>query len=239
MTASESLLPATDEPVFAAGLLAWPDAPAIRERWRADGYVAAILDKQRPPELPPVLQEEAGSVLNHADPEGYLLRRRAIRALAGTVTGRAPSAFRIIPSAAGAPGLAGTGLWISFSGRPPYSAVLIARAPAGIDLEDLIPADDIPWNILCENERSHLQALPPPARGEAFTRLWSAKEAYAKALGQGFRLPPESLLVDRNGDARFVPAAGQSPLPDGRTRTAKGQTATGKALIIAMALLSS
>ncbi|MCZ8182499.1 MAG: 4'-phosphopantetheinyl transferase superfamily protein [Beijerinckiaceae bacterium] len=239
MTASESPSHAADAPDFEAGLLAWPDASTACRRWRAEGYVAAILDQHSPPELPPALPEETSGALNHADPEGYLLRRRAVRALASVVLERAPGEFRITLSAAGAPCLAGASLWISFSGRPPCSTVLIARAPAGIDLEGLIPGDDIPWNILREDERSQFRALPSPAQGEAFIRLWSAKEAYAKALGQGFLLAPESLIVEPGGQARFLPAPGQNPLPGGRTRIAKGQTAAGKAVIIALALLSS
>lgn len=237
MTASES--PRPDKPDFDAALLAWPDVAKARRRWLAEGYVAALLDQNASPDLPPALPEETGGALDHADPEGYLLRRRAIRALAGAVLEQAPDDFRITRSDTGAPGLAGTGLWISFSGRPPHSAVAIARSPAGIDLEIMIPANGIPWNILREDERTQLRALPPPEQGEAFIRLWSAKEAYAKALGQGFLLPPESLLVERNDQARFLPGPGQNPLPGGRIRTTKGQTVAGNAVIIALALLSS
>ncbi|MCZ8376116.1 MAG: 4'-phosphopantetheinyl transferase superfamily protein [Beijerinckiaceae bacterium] len=239
MTASESPHQTEDEPDFDAGLLIWPDASTARRRWRTEGCIAAILDRNDPPDLPPALPEETGGALDHADPEGFLLRRRAIRALAGTVLEKPPGEFRITRSATGAPCLAGTGLRISFSGRPPHGAILIARIPAGIDIENIIPADDIPWNILREDERRQLRARLPAAQGEAFIRLWSAKEAYAKALGQGFLLPPESLLIGRNGEARFLPAPGQPRLPDGRTRTTKAQSIGGKAVIVALALLSS
>ena len=40
-----------------------------------------------------------------------------------------------------------------------------------------------------------LESLSAPARPLAFAQLWSAKEAYVKALGTGFRRAPESFLI--------------------------------------------
>ena len=39
------------------------------------------------------------------------------------------------------------------------------------------------------------QALPEEARAPAFFTLWTRKEAYMKATGAGFTLPPQSFAV--------------------------------------------
>ncbi|MCZ8186864.1 MAG: 4'-phosphopantetheinyl transferase superfamily protein [Beijerinckiaceae bacterium] len=239
MTASESPRIDEDESAFDADSLVWPDAGTARRLWHSRGHVEAILGQQELPALPPALPEEARGARDHADPEGYLLRRRAVRALAAAVLDQAPEDFRITRSTAGAPCLAGTDLRISFSGRAPYSAILIARKPAGIDLEGLIRSDAIPWKVLREDESRLLKALPPAQQGEAFIRLWSAKEAYAKALGLGFLLPPECLQVEPGGKASFLPAPGQEPLPGGMIRTTGWRAGPGKTVIISLALLSS
>ncbi len=237
MTASESPLP--DEDDNPASAFAWPDSAAARRQWLAHGHVAAILDRRALPVLPPALPEEQRDACSSADPAGFLCRRQALRALAGAVLGRPPESLRITRSESGAPLLPGSGISVSLSGRPPLSAVLIADKPAGIDIEAIIGADGIPWNMLRAVERQGLEALPETVRGEAFSRLWSAKEAYAKALGQGFRLPPESLVIEPGGKARFCPAGGMSDLPDGTVRLARLEPGQGKAVIIALALLST
>lgn len=239
MTASESPLPEPHEPDFDAGTLIWADASTARRRWLADGYVAAILDGRAPPALPAATADEAAEAAGQADPAAYRLRRQAIRALAAAVLDRPATAFRIRPDGAGAPRLAEGGLSISLSGRRPLSAVLISRQPGGIDLEEILPAVAIPRNLLRPEEQDRIEALPASLQGEAFTRLWAAKEAYAKALGQGFLLPPESLLIEPGGRARYRPAHGSNGLPDGRVRLGKGFWGSDKAVIIAMALLSS
>ena len=78
-----------------------------------------------------------------------------------------------------------------------------------------------------------------PDEGLLRARLWAAKEAYAKALGQGFLLPPESLLIEAGGRARYRPPRGDSALPEGRISLGKGFWGSDKAVIIAVALLSS
>jgi phosphopantetheinyl transferase len=237
MTASESPLP--DEDDNPASAFVWPDSATARRQWLTHGHVAAILDRRALPDLPPALVEERRDARSSADPAGFLCRRQALRALAGAALGRPPESLRITRSESGAPLLAGAGITVSLSGRPPLCAVMIGGGPAGIDIEEIIDAGAIPWNMLRAAERQRLESLPETARGEAFSRLWSAKEAYAKALGQGFRLAPESLVIEPRGKARFCPPGGMSNLPGGTVRLARIEPGQGKAVIIAVALLSS
>ncbi len=57
----------------------------------------------------------------------------------------------------------------------------------------------IPSNILRGDERAWLGEQPEPLRVAAFCRIWTAKEAITKALGVGFRIPPEDIALPAVG----------------------------------------
>jgi 4'-phosphopantetheinyl transferase len=57
----------------------------------------------------------------------------------------------------------------------------------------LSPAEIAAWRLLPEGERT-----------DAFFDYWTCKEAYIKALGVGFALPPHEITVSRAGPPRFV-----------------------------------
>ncbi|MFD4987442.1 4'-phosphopantetheinyl transferase family protein [Streptomyces sp. NPDC058374] len=72
-------------------------------------------------------------------------------------------------------------------------ALLVApEADCGVDAEPLDSSRDVTPPVrhtLTPLERERFDALPPPAGAEHFRRLWTLKEAYAKARGLGLRLP--------------------------------------------------
>lgn len=90
---------------------------------------------------------------------------------------------------------AGTGLHLSLATREGLVAVALAHGPVGIDVERIDPGIEPPLASLHPQESAALLALPAPARPLAFAQLWSAKEAYVKALGLGFARAPESFAV--------------------------------------------
>ncbi len=239
MTASESH-PAPDLiSSFPLGSFAWPDAAQANALWARQGFVTVLLDTNHLPALPQPLMSEVMTSRQHADSEGFLARRRAIRALAACILGGVPERIIIGQTRSGAPYLENADLSISFSSRAPISAVALAQRPVGVDVERIVPVETIPWNMLRQGEREALLALPPPRQGEAFTRLWAAKEAYAKALGQGFLLPPETLVIEPGGVARFRPLDGQSSLPTGVVSVTRLDLSGDNMIITALALLSS
>ena len=72
----------------------------------------------------------------------------------------------------------------------------------GIDLEPIDAALDprLLLPIACgPAEMDRIEAMPPPARAAAFLTLWTAKEAYLKAIGLGLFRDPRALHVE------FVP----------------------------------
>ncbi len=99
---------------------------------------------------------------------------------------------------------AGTGLHISLATRSGLVAVALARAPVGVDVERIEIAAAPPLASLHPNERDVLAALPDAARPLAFAQIWTAKEAYVKALGTGFIRAPESFAVTLLAGDRFA-----------------------------------
>jgi len=66
----------------------------------------------------------------------------------------------------------------------------------GVDVEAIRPvqeADAIAAQFFSDGEREAYAALSPRRRVLGFLRLWTRKEAFVKALGAGFSMPPESV----------------------------------------------
>lgn len=126
------------------------------------------------------------------------LRRRATvslasrRLLAGEVLGVAPEEVTLDAGADGrrraaAPGRGPVALSVSTCG--PTGIVAVARGgPVGIDVEDF---DEVPSSeafvarVTTPSERHALAALDDAARQHALLVLWTRKEAYLKAIGEG------------------------------------------------------
>lgn len=161
------------------------------------GGCAVLLHAPCDDALPPASADESAASPNQPDPAGFLHRRRAARAIAGAALGVAAGDLAIMADGAGAPMFRGAaaGLSLSFSARGGWSVLAIARGAVGIDIEEVIADAAIPWNMLRPDERARLRTLPAGHAGPAFTRLWAAKEALAKALRTGFKLAPEDLMI--------------------------------------------
>jgi 4'-phosphopantetheinyl transferase len=67
----------------------------------------------------------------------------------------------------------------------------------GVDLERVrsLAGDQIANHFFSLNEISTLQKFPSSQRLEVFYRLWTSKEAYLKARGQGLQIPLDSFDV--------------------------------------------
>ncbi len=128
---------------------------------------------------------------------GAFLRRRALsRCAVAARLGVAPQSVEIGHAGSGAPMVLAPScaLKISVSGRADFCSVAMAEAPIGVDIEPLRDVEP-PWNMLHPTERDALAGLTGAARIEAFLRLWTAKEAYLKALGLGFAREPARTAI--------------------------------------------
>lgn len=130
---------------------------------------------------------------------------------------------------------AGTGLHISLATRSGLVAVALAHKPVGVDVERIEPSAAPPLASLHPNERDALAALPASARPLAFAQIWTAKEAYVKALGTGFLRAPESFSVTLLPGDRFLIDDAETPtqaLGRGLIDKNGGQVSLAAAMIV-------
>ncbi|HEY5797458.1 MAG TPA: 4'-phosphopantetheinyl transferase superfamily protein [Bosea sp. (in: a-proteobacteria)] len=126
-------------------------------------------------------------------------------------------------------------LHLSLATRAGVVAVALANHPVGVDVERVDPAQELPIAALHPVEAAALRGLPDSARPLAFARLWSAKEAYVKALGTGFVRAPESFAVRLLTPERFeVSDALRGTTVRGSSRTIEngGQEILAAAMIV-------
>lgn len=134
------------------------------------------------------------------------LRRGTAKRLIARQLGLRPNAVRLDHDERGRPFIAqpaGAGLHLSLATRDGLVAVALAYESVGIDVERIDLAAALPLATLHPQECEALLVLPGPARPLAFAQLWSAKEAYVKALGTGFLRAPESFAVRLLSTALF------------------------------------
>lgn len=86
--------------------------------------------------------------------------------------------------------------------------------PVGIDVETIEPrSEDIARRFFAPEEVSLLESTPADRRVTLFTTLWTLKEAYMKAHGDGLSIPLESFHFELGPPTsiRFRSASGGSP----------------------------
>ena len=135
----------------------------------------------------------------------YVVAHGALRSILGAQLGLEPTAVAISrrcphcgDPAHGKPELAGGSEGtadLSFSLSHSESVALIAVVPGarvGVDVEIERPRarlDALAARVLSPEEHAEWSDAEPPARLRAFLELWTAKEAYLKAIGVGIARP--------------------------------------------------
>lgn len=129
------------------------------------------------------------------------LRMRQHAALVSTMLGLDQSAIAMGHDGTGAPVLLqpAQGLSLSRATRDGIAVLAAASCRVGVDIEAIEAGREPAWNVLSAQERDALQALPEASLAEAFAQVWSAKEAYLKALGIGLRQEPSGFSVRCEG----------------------------------------
>ncbi len=124
-------------------------------------------------------------------------RRALLRHLVAAMFGHAPDEVRIAHEPDLPPRLLGPGgVHLSSASRDGWAALAVACGPVGIDIERVLPGAESPWHVLHPAEAAWLRDLSEGERDHAFTRLWTVKEAYLKALGTGLAREPGSFFVE-------------------------------------------
>jgi 4'-phosphopantetheinyl transferase len=168
--------------------------------------------------------------------EGVLVRRGLARLCVAAATDSPASEVAIDWTRKGAPSLRGplAGLHLSWAQRQDRFACALARLPVGIDIETA-DGGEIPWNTLHPDERAALRATDAASREWLFLRIWAAKEAYGKALGEGLAREPTSFAV-RLADADAASIEHEKARPGVHVRIAFAP-ARDRASAVALALV--
>ena len=83
---------------------------------------------------------------------------------------------------------------LSHSGN--YVVFAYSESPVGVDIERIGRNNDIAKRVMTSEEYDQfVNDVREEDRGDAFCRMWTAKESYMKCRGLGFRIPPESFRV--------------------------------------------
>ena len=192
---SESWEPAARPPALAPGdVHAWSvalDVPPARHAFLA-GLLAP--DEAR--------RAERFRFPQHRD--RYAVGRGTLRLLLAAYCGRPAAELRFVYGARGKPALEAGGVEFNLAHAEGRALVAVtSAAPVGIDLEEVVAApdlDDVAATHFAALERQQLAALPQAERLAAFYRIWTRKEAYLKAVGDGLAAPLQHFTVSLERD---------------------------------------
>lgn len=149
----------------------------------------------------------------------FIAARRALRLILGSCLDADPASlvFRYAPN--GKPSLDGVPLCFNLSHSAGYALIAVAFGrDLGVDLEEIRPQDDLlalANRFFAPPEQAAVAAAPPAERPATFFRVWTRKEAYLKACGDGLSLALDSFTVSaapHPGDALLSSARGPSEL---------------------------
>lgn len=136
----------------------------------------------------------------------YLAAHGMLRLVIGRALEIAPTDVVLREGARGKPSLAPTSATpachfnISHSGDA--AVVAVAGAELGVDVEALRPlprAVRLADRFFSDSERRWLLSRPTGSRDAAFLALWTAKEAYLKAVGSGIAMQLRKIEIDLDG----------------------------------------
>lgn len=143
-------------------------------------------------------------------------RRFFLRTLLADYLHRPPRDLDIRLTPAGKPYLEGHPVHFNLSDSGGWCLLAFTHlAPLGVDLETVRPQVDlagIARRYFSAAEQAELEELPSALQTEAFYHIWTQKEAFIKAVGEGLSIPLDSFDVAadprRPGLVRAVRGAG-------------------------------
>jgi 4'-phosphopantetheinyl transferase len=140
-------------------------------------------------------EERARSAKFHleVDRKNFVARRSLLRAILGYYLKAEPSQISLALEERGKPRLSGPhgaeALHFNLSHSRSLALCAVGRfAPVGVDVERLRPMPEmaeIGAMFFSARENALLNAAPPEKKLEVFFSLWTRKEAYLKATGEG------------------------------------------------------
>jgi 4'-phosphopantetheinyl transferase len=132
------------------------------------------------------------------DREAFTAAHALARGLLSEVTGKPPAAWLFSESEYGRPELASRcaidGLRFNISHTRGLVACAVAYRDVGVDVESADRAADLDLadTVFAPEEVLVLKSAPPALQRGLFFRLWTLKEAFIKATGEGLNRPLDS-----------------------------------------------
>jgi 4'-phosphopantetheinyl transferase len=148
------------------------------------------------------------------DARAIAIKARAeLRRVLGKRLGMAPEDVGIVEADDAKPTLAGGDLEFNVTHSDTLALIAVAHVPVGVDIErvETITSDefnDLTTFVLTSRELDELVRLPEHERVAAYYRVWTRKEAFVKATGEGIAGRPLPEVVVGVGTATLVEVVG-------------------------------
>ena len=127
----------------------------------------------------------------------WVAARGMLRELVGAAQGVPAREVQFRYAAHGKPGADGLRFNVSHSGdRALYALSPDVEVGVDVELPRTRRTDALARRFFAPGEQERLFALPEPARVDAFFRLWTCKEAFLKATGEGLSRSLRSYEID-------------------------------------------
>jgi 4'-phosphopantetheinyl transferase len=123
----------------------------------------------------------------------FIVGRGWLRVILGRYLQAEPQLVQFVCSAHGKPELSGSfsssGLRFNLAHSEDLAVLAVTRlGPVGVDLEKIVPLEDVDELVarfFSSRENNSFQQLPSEQKPNAFFSLWTRKEAWLKATGEG------------------------------------------------------
>ena len=169
----------------------------------------------------------------------FAAARCALRRILGHCLKTAPGALRFDYSPNGKPSIAGTTLRFNLSHSAGWAVIAVTRGrELSVDLEEIRDGTDLlalAERYFAPTERSAMASAPEAERPALFYRIWTRKEAYVKALGEGLSLELDSFSVSitpEPGPALTASARGARELDRWRLARIPAPSGFASALVV-------
>lgn len=177
---------------------------------RADTVFVSVIRLDEPA-LSDILDEDerrrASRFVFDRDRRRFVAAHAATRVILGRYLNAAPSSLRYVVGERGKPRLVGPPVDVRFNlshaGERALLAVALGRE-IGVDIEELRVVSDLmrlAESVFSPGEHARLRAAPPSDRHAVFFRLWTRKESFIKARGDGLYFPLKGFDVSDAADA--------------------------------------
>lgn len=127
------------------------------------------------------------------DRQRYVVGRGVVRTVLGRYLGADPAALVLDVTKFGKPFLVGQALAFNLSHSRDVGLLAVCRSSVvGVDVEEKRPLSNLlslAAHVFSPTELETLHTLPPAQQIEAFFNGWTRKEAFIKAIGEGFSYP--------------------------------------------------